>query len=249
MLNLLIKSLIEKTKNLNHIEVFIIADNDDKATIDYYKNLSHEIKKIFKLDLDESAGYYGLNYRLNKAAKLTRGKFIMFIDDDAVIETQNWDEILLNSDIPELAIIFVSEENCWGWCHPIITRKYYELSGHFSGGKINDNYLKSVAELARIEYYLKDVKIKEYVCSDFKKMGARLPRHCKTDKSSSHKGNIRPIGNKWQNISSRDKGTTIDKETIKFRDEVVKKIKNHPLYKPIPRSKKPFQTEKTVFMA
>lgn len=83
----MLKSIENTTKNPQDIETFVIYDNDDPDT----KILLEKFPWVKALNRER-----GLNLSedyFNWTFPLTKGEYIWILNDDAEIQTQNWDEI------------------------------------------------------------------------------------------------------------------------------------------------------------
>ena len=138
--------------------------------------------------------------------------------------------ILLNSKIPLISISTVKEKNCWGWCHPIITRNLYKIMGTFSLDPISDAFLRGLASKAQIYYKTLNIKIKELHCNEFSKFKIEKPRRCVRHKK---KGNA--ISKKYKEYlnkpSKNNKNITNYEDIINKMNKLVSKIRNQKNYK------------------
>ena len=173
-----VNSLFKNASNINNIEIFLIIDDNDDKTIISANKLKKEYPVNIILDIDKPCGYFGLNERLNKAAAKTCGDYIFFVDDDSVMKTTNWDEIILNKCIYKLAIYFFKEKNCWGFCHPLIHRDLYNLLGHFSDAPANDAYLKTLSFHTKNKKKIQDIYLEEIPCDSTLWGNERKPKRC-----------------------------------------------------------------------
>ena len=92
------------------------------------------------------------------------------------MKTKNWDNLIMNYDSDKLSILYAEkEENCWGFCHPIVTRGLYEKLGHFSIHNISDVYLRSIAEETKIMQKIPKLYTYELNCNEY---ASNPPRRC-----------------------------------------------------------------------
>ena len=84
-----LQALIDKTNDHSNLEFIVKADDDDEPTINYLKNL----QLPFKFGHIVSPRPYSLNASINNMALQASGQYLFHINDDAEIETQDWDVI------------------------------------------------------------------------------------------------------------------------------------------------------------
>uniref|UniRef100_A0A6C0C068 Glycosyltransferase 2-like domain-containing protein n=1 Tax=viral metagenome TaxID=1070528 RepID=A0A6C0C068_9ZZZZ len=146
---------LEKTSKHNLLEMMLIVDDDDVDTVRIAKDLEMKNPGTVKCVVGPRPGYKAICYRLNATARICRGDYIMFVDED-VVASAKWDDKLRDANPPKISIIYM-RSNCWdGWCHPTLTREVYEAMGHFSLG-INDVYLNHISKGAKIDVHINDV--------------------------------------------------------------------------------------------
>ena len=159
-----VKSLIEKAHHPDCIEILLKIDNDDKDTYDEAYTQLQELTPHFKiLHSPRGLGYRDLHTHVNNLCGISDGEYLLLWNDDAVMETENWDNYLeehhqgLYGD--PIAVIQM-DNNHHPDIFPLVHRKVYEILGHFSLNAHNDTWIHWVAELAGIER--KDFRIKAF---------------------------------------------------------------------------------------
>ena len=91
-------SLIDKAKDNSRIEYRVALDNDDQESLDYFKDVI--IPKFQELDLNfdviaiDPLGYARLNEYVNLLGKMADAEWLFFWNDDAIMETQGWDDLV-----------------------------------------------------------------------------------------------------------------------------------------------------------
>jgi len=98
-----LRTLIDTANRPGRIEVLIAFDDDDTDTIDYFvdvlapyldsKGVTYSAMQFKRL------GYLRLNEYLNELANHSTGNWIFFWNDDAVMTTNHWDDIIRQYDI------------------------------------------------------------------------------------------------------------------------------------------------------
>jgi hypothetical protein len=143
-----LQTLIGKAANPERIEVMIAFDDDDTDTIDYYIDVIQpylESKKcMYTVMQFKRLGYLRLNEYLNELAKHSTGKWLFFWNDDAVMETQDWDNIIMEHR-DEFALLRAETNHEHPYAiFPIMPRKWIEITGHLSPHQINDAWTSQI---------------------------------------------------------------------------------------------------------
>ena len=91
-------SLIDRAKDNSRVEYRVALDSDDKESKDYFeKTIIPAFKERdinFLVITTQPLGYLRLNKYVNHLGKYALGRWLMFWNDDAVMETDHWDEII-----------------------------------------------------------------------------------------------------------------------------------------------------------
>jgi hypothetical protein len=143
-----IRTLIDRAKDSSRVEVLIAIDNDDEIGIECCKNVivpyldskdcPYTIVKFNRL------GYLRLNEYLNELVKYSSGNWIFFWNDDAVMDTQDWDQVILDHG-NEFALLRAETNHEHPYAiFPILPRKWVEITGHLSPHQINDAWTSQI---------------------------------------------------------------------------------------------------------
>ena len=130
------------------IEVLIAFDDDDTDTIDYFvdviapyldaKGVTYSAMQFKRL------GYIRLNEYLNELANHSTGQWIFFWNDDAVMTTSAWDDVIReHNDQFTLLRAETNHEHPYA-IFPILPRKWVELTGNISPHQINDAWTSQI---------------------------------------------------------------------------------------------------------
>lgn len=153
-----INSIIEKTHNLDNIEIILGIDNDDNETINFdflnYKEKKIQIKKVI---MERYSGYEDQPIRLKEMIKESKNDFFIHFADDMQIITNHWD-LILNNEINKLNqdliyLLYPSHNQAnedWPLCQ-IISRKWVDTTGKFT------NYFETDTELLFISSIIKRI--------------------------------------------------------------------------------------------
>ena len=145
-----ISSIVDKTKDLNRIEIILRIDKDDDATISRLKELPTD-KIDINIMIGEKYGYIELHRYVNEMCAETKGEFILWFNDDCIIESQDWDEIVAEYTRKIICFHPNNKGTGAGNIFPLINRKIYELLGHFSMSQQVDTWQHIVCKRAGIE--------------------------------------------------------------------------------------------------
>jgi hypothetical protein len=142
-------SLLNNAANIKNLELRLGFDEDDQTTIDYFSN---ELQPwLDETDVDYCAlvfapmGYGRLNEYVNGLAVDADCDWFFFWNDDAVMETQNWDEII-SSYTGQFKLLSVHTHNDHPYSiFPIVPRAWYDTLGHLSQHQMNDAWITQIA--------------------------------------------------------------------------------------------------------
>lgn len=166
-----LETLKIKTAKLKRIELLILLDNDEleienyRQLVDHYKKII-EIK-IFQINLKTHAE------RNNYLAKKSNGSVIFPANDDLVIETINWDN-LVDKEVSKVGdeeplCLWVNSGNKYPFLHchfPIINKEWYKRLGYVGSELFNfwylDTWICDLAKKSNKMLYVKSIKFKEF---------------------------------------------------------------------------------------
>lgn len=156
-LNTAVTALIERASQPKTLQLLFGFDHDDRIGIDYYKRIVQPY--LISRGITHSARlfqpmtYTGLNIYYNTLAEHTDSDWLMLYSDDAIMETQGWDDIITAHDGE-----FILQKVHTHMGHPysifpIYPREWYDLFNFCSVQQMVD------AELSQIAYPLDLVRI------------------------------------------------------------------------------------------
>jgi len=143
-----LRTLIDTANRPNRIEVLIAFDDDDTDTINYFvdvlapyldsKGVTYSAMQFKRL------GYLRLNEYLNELANHSTGHWIFFWNDDAVMTTNHWDDIIRQYN-DRFALLRAETNHDHPYAiFPILPRKWVEITGHISPHQINDAWTSQI---------------------------------------------------------------------------------------------------------
>lgn len=148
-----LNSLLATAKDTSRIEILIAYDNDDEESKEFFANVWGDYiaqcaatSKIFETP---RYGYLKLNRYVNFLGRNASGRWIMFWNDDALMLTENWDEIIVaNNDwFGLLRMPCVNHRHPFA-LFPIIPREWINMFGCISPVNHSDWWLFHVNSVA-----------------------------------------------------------------------------------------------------
>ncbi len=165
MLKMCLTSLVNRAANKKQIQIILAFDRDDYLGWGYYndvvkhwlndQNVSHQVV------ITERYGYIALHRYYNIMAKMAESDWVMTWGDDAIMETDGWDNIIAKKT-GEFKLLSVMAHNEHPYSiFPIVPRIWIRLLGQLSRHQMFD------AEVSQMAYLL-DVfeRIPVYVTHD-----------------------------------------------------------------------------------
>lgn len=153
-----VESLIGNARNPSQVEVILKIDDGDGDTRREVDNLRFTYPTV---DIDvvctpRGRGYFDIHNWLNMMAARSHGDWLFILNDDSVMETQYWDELLC----------YCTVETCWHNCPQdvfllwvnipnrpgaidffLLRRKVFEMTGQVCGSPYGDAWVKQIMEL------------------------------------------------------------------------------------------------------
>lgn len=147
-----VSSLMETAADNSNIEILFGFDNDDLDSIDYFnKEIVPVLSKYgihFKALKFPPLGYSRLNEYVNKLAAYAKGRWLFFWNDDAKMETNEWDLEFYKWDGQFLVLAVHTHNEHPYSIFPIVPVDWFKLLGYISSHPLND------AEISQIAYFL-----------------------------------------------------------------------------------------------
>jgi len=142
-----IGALLFKANDPDSIDILVRHDDDDPPSIPFTPKV--------RLFSGARHGYRHLHLYYNELAEKATGDWILSWSDDAVMETEGWDDVI-RAQGGGLKIL-----NATGGLNlfPIVTRELYEVLGHWSLQAHCDSWLQVIGRMNGIEYPV-DLKIR-----------------------------------------------------------------------------------------
>jgi hypothetical protein len=141
--------LLEKASDLDSIQVLLGLDNDDVVGIEHFQeSLQPQLDEMgvdYTAMTFEPLGYSRLNEYINVLSKNSSADWIFFWNDDALIESQDWDlEIVKHTGEFKLLAVHTHNDHPYS-IFPIVPREWLDLIGHLSLHSMTDDWLSQIA--------------------------------------------------------------------------------------------------------
>ena len=138
-----LQSLIDRASKPKDIEIMLGIDEDDPETIEYVKEkiapYLQEAGVEARANIFKPLGYENLHNYINTLAGNGQGEWLFFWNDDGVMVTEGWDEVI-DSYTGQFKLL-APKDNHNGHPYaifPVVPRDWYILIGHLSQNAQND---------------------------------------------------------------------------------------------------------------
>jgi hypothetical protein len=144
-----LRTLLARAKDPSRIEVMLAFDNDDTENIAHFVNVIQPYLDDLGVEYSaiqfERLGYMRLNEYLNELAQHSQGSWLFFWNDDAVMKTQDWDQVI-RDNAQEFYLLRAETNHEHPYAiFPILPKKWVDITGHLSPHQINDAWTSQVA--------------------------------------------------------------------------------------------------------
>ena len=150
-----ILTLIENASNPKRLELLLGLDADDEGVQEYIKDNIAPILKEHQVEcranIFEPLGYENLHTYVNTLASNANGKWLMFWNDDGLMKTKNWDNVVTEYD--GQFKLLAPKDNHEGHPYaifPIVPIDWFRLMDHLSLNAQNDAWLSHIAYMLDI---------------------------------------------------------------------------------------------------
>lgn len=154
MLKRSLDSLFDLANDPTNIELLLAFDNDDKESLEWcQQNVFPELEKrgVDALVVEFTPlGYLKLHEYLNALAGLANGHWLMFWNDDAVMQTKDWDLRITEYDGKFLCLRMPTHNQHPYAIFPIVPRDWFYLLGHLSNHQLTDATISQISYIVGI---------------------------------------------------------------------------------------------------
>ena len=153
MLKRSLMTLAELADDITRVEMLLAFDHDDQSSIDFFnERIGPELDRIgaqFSLYGFDRLGYIRLNEYLNALAGYSRGRWLFFWGDDAIMESQGWDTRI--AEVDDFRVLRIPTHNLHPYAiWPIVPRGWYELFGYISAHQLTDTWCSQIGYMVDI---------------------------------------------------------------------------------------------------
>jgi len=149
-----VKSIFELADIPNRLQMMFAFDKDDEVGKQFFKQ---EIQPWmdakgyhYTAMLFDPMGYTGLHHYNNKLAEKTTAPWLVIWNDDAIMETQGWDTVIMDRKDQFKLFAFHTHNDHPYSIFPIVPRKWFELLGYISPHPTQDGWLSQQAYMLDI---------------------------------------------------------------------------------------------------
>ena len=149
-----LKTLWDTVSDKTDIEYLIALDDDDQASIDYYESTAipymekNEIE--YQVHVVPRWGYAQLNTYINYLGQQASGRWIMFWNDDAIMESKDWDQEI-EKHTGKFRVLRMPDQSEHPYSiFPIVPHEWKVLLGDLSPQQMTDAWVSQIAYLCNI---------------------------------------------------------------------------------------------------
>ena len=149
-----VQSLLSTCQDASRVEIIVAHDRDDPASDQYFHSSRwHDVISAWGAQDQvlscDSWGYQGLHRYYTAMARQAQGRWFMIWNDDAVMQTQGWDQYLAdNQDFVGLIHMHTVNFKPSLTLFPLIPKIWLELFGEISQHQLNDSWIQDICHEA-----------------------------------------------------------------------------------------------------
>ena len=149
-----LKTLWDTVSNKTDIEYLIALDDDDQTSIDYYESTAipymEENGIEYQVHVVPRWGYAQLNTYINYLGQQASGRWIMFWNDDAIMESKDWD-LEIEKHTGKFRVLRMPDQSEHPYSiFPIVPHEWKVLLGDHSPQQMTDAWVSQIAYLCNI---------------------------------------------------------------------------------------------------
>ena len=154
MLKRSIMSLLDHAQDPEKLQLLIGFDEDDEISSAWFvENIQPLIEASgcqFTAMIFPPLGYHRLHDYVNSLAAEAKGEWLFFWNDDAVMESDAWDERIRECSGKFLVLRIPTHNGHPYAIFPIVPREWYTLFGYISSHPLNDAHISQMAYMLDI---------------------------------------------------------------------------------------------------
>jgi glycosyltransferase involved in cell wall biosynthesis len=148
-----VESLLSLASGPQRLEILLAFDHDDKDSYAYFESkiapLFDQYQSRYVCYGFDRLGYIRLNEYVNYLAAQAQGQWLMFWGDDAIMETQAWDQRIVEVD--KFRVLRIPTHNQHPYAiFPIVPRAWYEICGYVSAHQLSDSWVSQIGYILDI---------------------------------------------------------------------------------------------------
>jgi len=149
-----VMSLINRVQDISKIQIILGFDDDDTIGIKHWEEslqpLLDDRGVHYTAMSFEPMGYIRLNEYVTELAKNSDAAWLMFWNDDAVMQSQGWNvEIMKYQGQFKLLAVHTHREHPYS-IFPIVPRDWLDMFGYMSPHQISDAWMSQIAYMVDI---------------------------------------------------------------------------------------------------
>lgn len=149
-----VASLFELAQDPSRIQVMFAFDRDDAVGLAHWENklqpwMDQHGYNYIAMKFDP-LGYIRLHVYNNKMAKYAQGRWFVIWNDDAIMQTQDWDAEIMKYNGSFKLLAFHTHNDHPYSIFPILPREWYDLLGYISPHACQDGWLSQQAYMLDI---------------------------------------------------------------------------------------------------
>lgn len=143
-----LSSLADHVSDPNELEILLAFDEDDETSLAYFQDnivpMLNQRHVAYTAYAFPRLGYIRLNEYVNSLAQRSRGRWLMFWGDDAIMHTQHWDRAI--ASVPDFRVLRIPTHNQHPYAiFPIVPRAWFDLFGYISAHQLTDTWVSQLA--------------------------------------------------------------------------------------------------------
>jgi hypothetical protein len=149
-----VMSLLSRCHHPQRMELLLAFDDDDKESSQWFiDELSDKITDQggrYSCWEVPRFGYIRLNQYVNYLAEHARGQWMMFWNDDAIMESSHWDDVITQYHGQFRVLRMPTHREHPYAIFPIVPRQWFDTFGYISPHQISDAWVSQIAYLLDI---------------------------------------------------------------------------------------------------
>jgi len=148
-----VQSLLNHALKPEQVEFLLAFDNDDTESVEWFQNnIADQIdqaESVYTCYSYEPLGYIRLNAYVNSLAERATGRWLLFWNDDAVMQTVGWDQEIAQHN--EFAVLRMPAHNEHPYAiFPVVPQEWVDVCGYVSAHQLTDAWVSQIAYLLDI---------------------------------------------------------------------------------------------------